>query len=39
MSKSTTPQRLTCTVGRTGSITWFCDVCGQPIKGKTGYLT
>jgi hypothetical protein len=32
-------RKLACTVSRVGRITWLCDVCGQPIKAKTGYVT
>jgi hypothetical protein len=39
MTTQTPTDRLACTVSRTGRITWLCNVCGQPIKAKTGYLT
>jgi hypothetical protein len=34
-----TSRKLACTVARTGRITWLCEVCGQPIKAKAGYVT
>ena len=42
MTTATTSElrrQLTCTVSRAGRIAWLCDVCGQPVKAKTGYLT